>query len=245
MLDLKCQSCGAPLSIEASDFAQGFVKCEFCGSAFKLGDGGEAALDENVKKGLAMLSRFKNLIAPEDLTDLNKPAEKPYDSKVRIENMPGYRFHARIPAAGFNIGSVFFGGFTFIWCGFMAVWNTIAITEGEWIMLAFGTLHDLVGVGLMIAFLWSIAGTEDLIFEGQQFKRQRRILGIGKTTTYPAHLVSGVIFRRNKSNNNAPNSAIGLFAVIGGKKVRIASNTTLDEARYIRTELLRYLNLPT
>jgi hypothetical protein len=43
---------------------------------------------------------------------------------------------------------VFLTLFCCFWDGFMIVWFTIAIREGQWAMAAFGTIHGLVGVGL-------------------------------------------------------------------------------------------------
>jgi hypothetical protein len=43
----------------------------------------------------------------------------------------------------------FFVFFALFWNGFMVVWMSIALNQGQWIMAAFGSIHALVGLGLI------------------------------------------------------------------------------------------------
>lgn len=52
--------------------------------------------------------------------------------------------------------------FCLFWDGFMVVWFSIALTQGQWAMAAFGTLHGLVGVGITYLMLAMFLNSTDI-----------------------------------------------------------------------------------
>ena len=212
------------------------VTCEFCGNTYDLG-GAAAPMNEDVKQGLKMLTRMEQLLNLQP-DDLDTPAEKPFNTKVALENHPGHSFRAAIPAAGFSLRTGFLAMFTTVWCSFMLVWNGIAIAQGIWIMLLFGLLHDAVGVFLLLKVLWALGGKEELVAQGETFKQIKKFLFWRSEKSYPLTGIDDVIIRQASRENNTVHR--GLYLLVGAKKQRIASNAVGAELRWIRKELLDF-----
>ena len=236
MDELKCNNCGAPLKIRPRDIRRGMATCEFCNNTYSFGEQ-PVELDEETKKGLKMLTKFQGLLGIED-DDPDEPASKPFNSKIDLESHPGHLFRASIPSAGFSLGNGFMLMFTLFWCGFMVVWNAIGIATGEWIMLGFGLLHDAVGAVLLLGVLWSFFGKEELSAQGETFTRTKKVFGIARTKTFEMTHIDDVVFRVASNQNKTPRR--GLYLLVGTKKVRIASNASYPELKWIRQQLLLF-----
>jgi hypothetical protein len=235
---IKCSNCGAPLTIRPRDFRRGSTQCNYCGNTFDLGE--HITMDEEVQKGLRLLSRFSSLIGglPESLDELHKPAERPPDTKITLDNQPGFRLLVKIPRKGLSAASGFMAVFTAFWCGFMLVWNTIAISQGEWMMFVFGLLHDAVGVGLLIGTGWAMLGREEIEVDPADFKRTKSLFGFKRRLSWPTAEVRDATFRETSRQNGRVKR--GLFLMVGSKPRRIASTATLEELRWIRTEIHKF-----
>lgn len=75
----------------------------------------------------------------------------PTDDAVGVNLPVGFR--ATSTDEGFTLmvksrgpGALFLGLFALFWNGFMVVWFTLAITQGQWEMAAFGSIHGVVGI---------------------------------------------------------------------------------------------------
>ena len=236
MEELKCSNCGAPLKLRPRDIRRGVAWCEFCGNTYKF-DAPEAELDEDLKKGLKFLSKVQGLLGIE-LEETDEPAVRPEDTKIRLQNMPGIRFHAKISRTGLSVQNVFMAIFTAFWCGFMILWNTIAIVQSGWVMLAFGLLHDAVGVFLLMSVMWSFFGKEELIAEGETFRQVKRVFCIRSTKEIPLIRIDDVAFKVASRQKGTIRK--GLYLMIGTKKRRIAGNASMPELRWLRKELLEF-----
>jgi len=238
----KCTSCGAPLNIEKQDWINGVVKCEFCGNSFQL-ENLAGTLDEETKEGLKMLSKFRRIMSMEFDEDFDQPYEKPSASKIQLENEPGRRFRADIPRAGFRLTTIPFAIFTLFWCGFMVMWNAIAIAQGALIMILFGLMHDAVGVFVLLAVLWRVFGKEELTADSANFTRVKNLMGIRISKSIPLASIQGAAIRVASQDNNR--AVKGLYLITDSSNFRIASNAVIPEIRWLRTELSRFLKRET
>lgn len=236
MRELKCKNCGAPLKVRPRDIRRDAVSCEFCGVTTLISEQIQP-MDEEVQQGLRMLGRIQGLLGI-DIEDPEKPAEKPADTKITLENEPGARFAAKIPGAGFRVRNIFMIMFTGFWCSFMVVWNVIALSQQEWTMFAFGFFHDLVGIGLALSTLWGIFGSEVLEADGDYFTRTRKLFLFKRSKKFPLNKIEDVVFKIASRTNNQVRR--GLYLMVGSKKVRIASNADMTELRWLRTQLQKY-----
>ncbi len=236
MDQLKCDNCGAPLKLRPRDIKKGVATCQFCNSTFKFG-GEQQVLDEDLKRSLKLLGTIKDMIGLET-DDPDSPAEKPYDTKIELENTPGVRFFAKFPRYGLSLHNGFMAMFTLFWCTFMVVWNVIGIATGAFAMVAFGFLHDAVGVWLFITTMWNIFGREKLEADGQNLTRTKILFGKHFVRTYPLENIDDVVFKIASRQNGKIRR--GLYLMVGTKKVRIGSNASLPELKWLRKELVEF-----
>jgi len=242
MQGLQCKNCGAPLQIKPEDLSRGFASCQFCGNSYKLGAEPGPEMDADVRRGLKILSMADRMfeIAP---LDLNEPAERPVDSRIELQSVPGYSLNIKIPRRGLSLQSGFMALFTTFWCGFMVMWNGIGIVQGQWIMVLFGLLHDAVGAFLLISTCWQILGREELSADQNSLRRVQRLLFFKREKTFERQEIKDVIFRIVSRQAESQGVTRGLFLVSAAGKQRIASNAGRDDQRWIRTELRRFLGL--
>lgn len=122
-MQVRCQKCNAAILPENLDLIRSLAKCESCGNLFNCASQLDALGDDGSGR------------------------------REKVAMPKGYRLFRR--ANGLRIlrrwlGPQFFGMlfFCLFWNGFMVVWFSIAITQRQWAMAAFGTIHALVGMGL-------------------------------------------------------------------------------------------------
>ncbi|MDP8223971.1 MAG: hypothetical protein P9L99_11475 [Candidatus Lernaella stagnicola] len=235
MKGLKCTNCGAPLRITRRHVNEGTVECKYCGSSISLD--GPTEDDREMLQGLAVFKEMRRFLGF-DLDELNAPLTRPHNSAITLANTPGLLFRADIPPAGMTLGNAFLLFFTLFWCGFMVVWNGIGIATGAWVMVAFGLLHDAVGVFLAYLVLWQWIGRETLHAERGRFDRTKRLLFFRWTKSIQWPHVEDFVFK--VSSRSGRSAQPGLYLVSGTKRIRLAANASTAELRWLRTELRRF-----
>lgn len=123
-MQVHCAKCNAVILPENLDIVRSIAKCDACGEVFSCAD---------------QLSV---------LTGDGGPAERqevPMPKGVRLFRQP---HGLRIVRRWFGPKFIFLIVFCALWDGFMLTWFGIAISQKQWTMAAFGTIHGLVGVGL-------------------------------------------------------------------------------------------------
>jgi hypothetical protein len=119
LIELKCKNCGSQLSPEDISPQLAAARCKHCNALFAI------------------------------------PSASPTEPipRPKVPLPPGYEIHTAPNALQitrrWRSASVWFLlFFTIFWNGFMIVWHSIAITQGQWMMSAFGLIHTAVGIGL-------------------------------------------------------------------------------------------------
>ena len=141
---------------------------------------------------------------------------------------------------------VFLAFFCLVWNGFMAFWYYTAITEGIWMMAAFGVIHLTVGVFLMY---FTLAG----FFNTTHINATRNRLKISHTplwwkgnreieTSYIDQLFCKLKVNRNK---NGTTYTYDLFMIdINHKHTKLLSNLESPEyVLYLEQELEAFLGI--
>jgi hypothetical protein len=124
-MQIVCPKCDATIPADNLDLGRNLAKCGVCGEVFNCA----AQLDGLASPGGGDIKR----------------GEVPLPKGLRVyRRADGLRILRRW------LGPKFFGlaFFCLFWNGFMVVWFTIAITQKQWAMAAFGTVHGLVGLGV-------------------------------------------------------------------------------------------------
>ena len=124
-MELNCKHCGAGIPAEHVNIEALMAKCAACNSVFSF------ALEGQAKK---------------------HRGEVGMPSGITVQTT-GHELI--ISRRWFSAASIFLIVFTLFWDGFMVVWFGIAITQKQWAMAAFGSIHALVGLGLLYGTLAS------------------------------------------------------------------------------------------
>ncbi|MCL4234449.1 MAG: hypothetical protein KJ042_08015 [Deltaproteobacteria bacterium] len=232
--DVKCPSCGTANSLGVFDLV-GQVTCPSCGFA--------AAAREFLEQS-AEKYPDQAPVGTRPVTDgaINVAgATRPAETGVRIENMPGYRFFAHIPPAGFSASAIGLILFTVIWCGFMVMWNAMAIRERRWDMLGFGVIHDVIGIGLLLALVWRFVGITEISAEYGRLTRTRRLLGVPLRKVVDTSEVTDVELRMVRRSKGGSYPA--LYLVKGKREIRLIADRDLEDLRWLAAELRSWFGL--
>ncbi len=232
--DVKCPGCGTPTSVGVFDFV-GNVSCNACGFAAS----GREFLEKSVAKypDQAPMGLRPPSVGAVDVTG----AARPLETGMRIENMPGYRFFAHIPPAGFSVTAIGHIVFTVIWCGFIVMWNLTAVREQRWDMVGMGVVHDLIGLGLIVSLLWRFAGITEFVAEYGRLTRTRRLFGVSLRKVVDTADVTDVELRMAPRSKGGP---IPVMSVVTAKrKTDLLKGRDLAEMRWLTAELRGWFGL--
>ncbi len=122
---VKCKKCHCEIEAKDIDLKRSIAKCAGCGEVFNCED----QLSEVASSGQLMVSR-PDMPTPKGFT-IN------YDQGALV-----------ITRRWFGPQFLFLTFFCLFWDGFLIVWYSIAISQGQWFMALFASLHTLVGAGL-------------------------------------------------------------------------------------------------
>jgi hypothetical protein len=162
---------------------------------------------------------------------------KVYDDTVTN----GVEIHRRFR----NPQAIFLTLFTIFWDGFMIVWFTIAIRTGELAMMAFGSVHGLIGLGLLywVLHTWfnvtRVALRDDEIFitTAPVYRHAPRRI--------PLDQVEGIyVDQTSWSSNGKHHYNVKAALVDGSEKFVMGGVADYDDAIFVEMEIERFYNLP-
>lgn len=119
LVELKCSNCGSPLDPADISPQIAAARCRHCNSLFAI----PATTAKSIPRGEVELPKYMEIT--NDAGDL------------------------LITRRWFTHTVWFLVFFCVFWNGFLVVWHTIALTQGQWFMSAFALLHTAVGIGLL------------------------------------------------------------------------------------------------
>ena len=122
-MDLICKNCYFSIPGENVSIQSNIAKCVNCNSIFSLNEFSETSNDYGYEKEHVSLPKNMNL-------------KREYNGLI-------------ITRKWFSPKTIFFIIFSLFWNGFMAIWFFIAITQKQYEMAAFGSLHALVGIFIL------------------------------------------------------------------------------------------------
>lgn len=136
--------------------------------------------------------------------------------------------------------------FTFIWNAFMVAWMTITISQGVWIMAAFGSIHALVGLGLIYFTLASFLNKTDIRITPYTLSIKHYPLRWFGQREYPVETIRQV-FCKEKISRNKNNTSITyqvLFLDQNNRSQKILSGLTdSEQARFIENQVEKTLGI--
>ncbi|MFN7116710.1 MAG: hypothetical protein ACK4TA_07895 [Saprospiraceae bacterium] len=143
----------------------------------------------------------------------------------------------------------FFVFFTIFWNAVLIPFVLIALTQGEWIILLFISLHLMVGLSLLYYTLCIFFNTTYITVNRQEISVLHKPL---KMPFYPDRQVTVDRVEQlfidkyvESRTNGRPNYAFGVYAHLkNGNHIKLIRGLkNHDQARYIEQEVERFLNL--
>lgn len=136
--------------------------------------------------------------------------------------------------------------FSIIWNGFMIVWMGISITQGEWMMALFGSIHATVGIGLIYTTAAQFLNTTDISVTPESLTvRHYPILWPGNKQI-PIHTIKQLYCKRHVSNGEDGDTItyrVHLLTQDNKDQKLITGLEDDSQARYIEEEIENILGL--
>lgn len=136
--------------------------------------------------------------------------------------------------------------FALFWNGFMVVWMSIALSQGAWMMAAFGSIHTCVGLGLIYFCVASFMNQTDVSVDPSFLRVQHHPLPWPGKRKIPVHEIRQLYTKEHVSRNkNSVSVSYAVYVVTedGREQKLLAGLTTDSQARYIEREIESILGL--
>lgn len=147
-----------------------------------------------------------------DVLSLVHHRRQPAGSRIVAKKTFG-RLIVDIPPVGFRFDNLFWLGFALMWSGFLFFWTAGAIAVGAQLFFPlFSIPFWIVGLGLISALLFSIAGRTRLEIDRQYFRLQWQLFGFHHGVQGRTEDIDGVkLISSNYQVNNKPVMACTLI----------------------------------
>jgi hypothetical protein len=216
---LTCPECGTPAEAANIHLDRMVAKCANCNAVWSF--------DE----------QFAQQPAP---TLDEMPVPRPTD--IKMDDTGGELMFSWRSS---TIAGIILGIFAVLWNGFMLVWFGIAVATRAWFMLAFGSLHAVLGLGMGYMALGAIINTATLRVNASEITlRHAPLPWFGNRrldTASIAQLYTKEVFRRSRRSVST-NYEIHA-ATRDGRDLKLVSLSTSEQALFVEQEIERYLRI--
>lgn len=218
LIELKCRNCGSELVPEDISARLSAVRCRHCDTLFALPAGhGRAAPLPRPTVGLP--ERF----------DLH---ESPRGIRIERGWLTGATYALLV--------------FAILWNGFMLVWHGIALSQGQWMMSAFGLIHTAVGAGLVYKVLADFLNRTVIRVEsGALTLRHGPLPWPGKKDFRTADFEQFYVTRKVTHGKNGSTTTYQLEALLAGgrRKTIVKGLPEPEHAIYLEQQLEKHLKI--
>jgi len=220
LIELKCRNCGSQLDPADISPQLAAARCRHCHALFAIPTTVPVAAEEAI---------------PRPEVGLPKGFTLGHEGPDLV-----------ITRRWFNPSAFVLLFFTLFWNGFMVVWHGIAISEGQWIMSAFGLIHTAIGVGLA----YSVAGT---FLNSTVIQAGTRGIGIrngplpwrGNKTLSRDQIQQIYCQEKVRRGKNGTSVNYHLTAVTpgNGREVLLKNITESDQALFLEQQIEKHLGI--
>lgn len=231
--ELKCRSCGAPLTADDIIPEMRIAKCGQCNAVFSV-------------KNLAGMSELFADSAQTNDSPESKQNRAPVEMPKGIEILDiGQAL--QITYQWFNSTYVGLLLFCIMWNGFMVVWMGIALSKGEWMMAAFGLIHGSVGLGLIYVVVAGFRNTTTIRAGMGSLEIIHGPIPWPGNKTIPSDDIEQAYCKQHisHSKNGGVNYSYSLFAKMrDGRDLKLLSGVKEpNKIIYIEQQLERFLGI--
>lgn len=140
----------------------------------------------------------------------------------------------------------FLTAFALFWNGFMVVWMGIAISQGQWAMVAFGAIHAAVGLGLIYFTIALFLNKTDIRIDTYNLSIKHYPLPWMGQLQIPVENVEQIYCKekitRNKNSTNVSYEVHCIERNSRQKKILSGLNDS-SQARFIEAEIEKILGI--
>jgi hypothetical protein len=216
---IHCPACKREIRARDIDIRSKIAKCDPCNSVFDCSN--------QLPSGGANMTR-ETLSLPKGVTI------------DQVEN------GMQIIRRWFSPVILFLTFFCVFWDGFMIFWFYTSISQGAWMMAAFGTLHGLVGLGLTYFVIGGYINKTYITVSYDRLNVCHRPLPFpGNKTIARDELKQLYSKERISHTSNGTSVSYEVYALThSGKKEKLLSGLTRsEEALFIEQEIEKYLGI--
>lgn len=146
----------------------------------------------------------------------------------------------------FSAVAFFMVFFALFWNGFMVVWMSIALSQGQWAMAAFGSIHALVGLGLIYFCVASFVNKTDVSVDPNYLSVRHYPMPWLGSKKIRVHEITQLYCKEQiTQGKNGTRVSYRVHAVMSnGRDQKLLSGLTTDtQARFIEHEIESVLGL--
>lgn len=220
-MQITCKQCGADVSADNINIDSLVAKCSFCNAVFRFDD---------------QLEPAQRPPAPPRLKVSMPKGIEVQPTVNRLE----------IVRKWFSLKILFFTAFTVFWDGFMIVWFSIAISQQQWMMAAFGTIHGIVGLGLLYYVLAGYLNRTIMTVNRSLFTiKHTPIPWPGNRLLNPLEITQLYCKEQMHRNKSSVSYTYEVHAVLKNNERAklIFGLDSSEQALYIEQEIERFLNI--
>ena len=234
----KCEQCGGRLRFSR---AQQLLECMECGALYAPSSAMVFGASSQ-----RLESQEQSLVPPEG-----------EGGEVSLQEQPVSKGYVPACPSGFSVlnetstaleleilkkakAGCFLSFFTIAWNLFMVVWFTIAITTGQWAMVAFGSLHGLVGVFLIFVTLSGLINRRFFLLDLERVVLQTKPLRL------PSVLGNFVVTRASTAQiflSDYGGKYLLMALLRDGTERPLVNNLTWEEARYLEQQIEEFWSI--
>jgi len=146
----------------------------------------------------------------------------------------------------FSIKAILLIPFALFWNGFMVVWMYKALSDGIWVMAAFGSIHALVGIGLIYFCIACFLNKTDVSIDPNYLTVRHYPVPWMGNQKIRVHEIKQLYTKEHITRNkNSTSVSYRVYAILNNlKEKKLISNLdTLSQGKYIEREIEAVLGL--
>ena len=217
-MQIKCKSCSRDIAASDVNIDQLVAKCSYCSAVFDFSD--------QLERSATATPRAEVQLPPGISV-----------SQERGELLIRHRW--------FKPLFIFLAFFALVWDCFMVGWFYAALTDGIYIMAAFGIIHAGVGVGLTYYVIAGFFNTTTITVSRREIDVRHRPLFFPGTTLNPALLEQLYCKEKVHHNRRSTNYTYELHALAqdGTHKKLVGGLDEADQVLFLEQQIEAYLNI--
>jgi hypothetical protein len=136
--------------------------------------------------------------------------------------------------------------FTLFWNGFMLIWMGITLSQGIWLMAAFGSIHALIGVGLAYFNIASFLNHTDIRIDASKVSiKHRPIPWFGQKEIPVANIQQLYVKERTHRGKNGTSVTYAVHYLDSAQRERnlLGGLISASQATYIENEIEKTLGI--